>query len=71
MMLIKLFIFFLITVDIARLVYIQSLYPSCITKMDSPGLLDTNIIPGHRDDGDFSLSTSQCPIPCTGSAIFC
>lgn len=53
MMLIKLFIFFLLLVDIARLVYIQSLHPSCITKMDSPGLLDTNIIPGHRDDGDF------------------
>lgn len=25
-------LYFLITVDIARLVYIQSLYPSCITK---------------------------------------
>lgn len=59
MMLIKLFIFFLITVDIARLVYIQSLCPSCITKMDSPGLLDTNIIPGHRDDGDFLYSRAN------------
>ena len=39
MMLIKLFIFFLITVDIARLVYIQSLYPSCITKNGFAGLI--------------------------------
>lgn len=53
MMLIKLFIFFLLLLILPDLVYIQSLYPSCITKMDSPGLLDTNIIPGHRDDGDF------------------
>lgn len=52
MMLIKLFIFFLLLLILPDW-YIQSLYPSCITKMDSPGLLDTNIIPGHRDDGDF------------------
>lgn len=53
MMLIKLFIFFLLLLILPDLVYIQSLHPSCITKMDSPGLLDTNIISGHRDDGDF------------------
>ena len=27
--------------------------------MDSPGLLDTNIIPGHRDDGDFLYSRAN------------
>lgn len=52
MMLIKLFIFFLLLLILPDW-YIYRLYPSCITKMDSPGLLDTNIIPGHRDDGDF------------------
>lgn len=47
MMLIKLFIFFLLLLIL------------CITKMDSPGLLDTNIIPGHRDDGDFLYSRAN------------
>lgn len=51
MMLIKLFIFFLLLLILPD--WYISLYPSCITKMDSPGLLDTNIISGHRDDGDF------------------
>lgn len=58
MMLIKLFIFFLLLLILPDW-YIQSLYPSCITKMDSPGLLDTNIIPGHRDDGDFLYSRAN------------
>lgn len=52
MMLIKLFIFFLLLLILPDW-YIYRAYPSCITKMDSPGLLDTNIISGHRDDGDF------------------
>lgn len=55
MMLIKLFIFFLLLLILPD----WYIYTSCITKMDSPGLLDTNIIPGHRDDGDFLYSRAN------------
>lgn len=59
MMLIKLFIFFLLLLILPDWYIYRALYPSCITKMDSPGLLDTNIIPGYRDDGDFLYSRAN------------
>lgn len=59
MMLIKLFIFFLLLLILPDWYIYRAYNPSCITKMDSPGLLDTNIIPGHRDDGDFLYSRAN------------
>lgn len=53
MMLIKLFIFFLLLLILPDWYIYRAYIHRCITKMDSPGLLDTNIISGHRDDGDF------------------
>jgi len=47
MMLIKLFIFFLLLLILPD----WYIYRAYIHR--SPGLLDTNIISGHRDDGDF------------------
>lgn len=53
MMLIKLFIFFLLLLILPDWYIYRAYIHRVSQKMDSPGLLDTNIISGHRDDGDF------------------
>ena len=53
MMLIKLFIFFLLLLILPDWYIYRAYIHRVSQKWIRRGLLDTNIISGHRDDGDF------------------
>lgn len=59
MMLIKLFIFFLLLLILPDWYIYRAYIHRVSQKWIRRGLLDTNIIPGYRDDGDFLYSRAN------------